>query len=107
MKKSTSHWFMQRLSAILLIFLSYWLFAFLHECLHSSYADMIGWMNAIPNRTALIAWFLVVCYHSALGLHVVVEDYITHSHKQFLLRHSINLFFCSIALSAVVLVADR
>jgi succinate dehydrogenase / fumarate reductase membrane anchor subunit len=105
MKKSTSHWFMQRLSAILLILLSYWLFAFLHACLDSSYADIIAWMNTTPNRTALIVWFLVVCYHSALGLHVVVEDYITQSRQSFL-RQSINLFFCGIALSAVVLVVD-
>ena len=103
MKTVTQHWLMQRLSAIALIPLTYWIFNFLYQCLHANYTEITLWIGTAPNRVALIAWFLVVCYHSALGLQVVIEDYIANSHKQSFAIRLTHVFFSGIALCSTIL----
>ena len=103
MKSATHHWWMQRLTAILLIPLSYWLLAFLQLCLHANYFEMIAWLAAPVNQIGLSAWLLVVCYHAAIGLQVVLEDYVSHRGTQVAAIWTTRLFFTGLALSAIVL----
>ncbi len=101
--KAVKHWRMQRITAILLIPLSYWLLKFLQLCLQANYFEMTEWLNAPVNKIALCAWCLVVCYHAAIGLQVVLEDYVSHQGKQLTAIWCINLFFAGLGLSSFVL----
>ena len=103
MKSATHHWWMQRLTAILLIPLSFWLLAFLQLCLHANYFEMIVWLAAPVNQIGLSAWLLVVCYHAAIGLQVVLEDYVSHRGTQVTAIWITRLFFAGLALSSIVL----
>ncbi|MDQ5940023.1 MAG: succinate dehydrogenase / fumarate reductase, rane anchor subunit [Pseudomonadota bacterium] len=94
------HWLQQRLSALFLLPLSYWLFMFTERCLHASYSDMLTWLHLPINKYGLIAWFLLVCYHGALGMQVVFEDYVSRP-RQRIASWSANLLFTGIALCAV------
>lgn len=78
-KSGFHHWWVQRLTAIALIPLTAW-FAWQLMCLAAhakDVADMAEWMgnpfHALPLLTLIIAMF----WHAALGLQVVIEDYVT------------------------------
>jgi succinate dehydrogenase / fumarate reductase membrane anchor subunit len=103
MKSGTHHWSMQRLTAILLIPLSYWLVAFLQLCLHANFFEMTAWLTSPLNQIGLSAWLLVVCYHAAIGLQVVLEDYISHNRTQIATIWITHSFFAGLALSSLVL----
>ncbi|MDD5227264.1 MAG: succinate dehydrogenase, hydrophobic membrane anchor protein [Methylococcales bacterium] len=103
MKSGTHHWSMQRLTAILLIPLSYWLLTFLQLCLHANYFEMTEWLATPVNQIGLSMWLLVVCYHAAIGLQVVLEDYVSHRGKQFAAIWTVHSLFAGLALSSIVL----
>lgn len=99
----TQHWWMQRLTAILLLPLSYWLIQFLNLTFNANYFEILEWFAAPLNKIALILWFLIVCYHAALGLQVVLEDYVSHRDYRFAAIWTVNSIFGILGLSAVVL----
>lgn len=101
--KAMQHWKLQRLTAILLIPLSYWILAFLQHCLNANYFETSAWLNEPVNKIGLIAWTLVVFYHAALGLQVVLEDYVSHQSKQVAAIWLSNAFFALLGLSSIVL----
>lgn len=73
--KGVGHWKGQRLSAVALIFLSLWFFGELIYYTQSDYHTVMNWA-AQPWIGAAFAIFLgMVCYHSSLGLQVIIEDY--------------------------------
>lgn len=75
-KDGTHHWVVQRLSAILLIPLSIW---FVYALLTAIMADANAARQFVAQPVNAILLFLLVeamLYHSALGVQVVVEDYI-------------------------------
>jgi len=100
---STRHWAIQRLTAILLLPLSYWLLAFLKLVLNANYFEINDWIATPLNKIALIAWFLVVFYHAAIGLQVVLEDYISNTQKRLTAIWIVNSFFTMLGLSTVSL----
>lgn len=101
MKSGTQHWWIQRLSAVLLIALSYWLLAFLWICLHSTYFETSQWLTNPINVMGLLSWVLVVCYHASIGLQVVIEDYISRG-KQLIGIWTLHTLFAGIGLVAIV-----
>lgn len=102
-KSATSHWLMQRLTAVLLIPLSLQFIVFLDLCLNNPYQDAITWLQKPLNLAGSSLWFLAVFYHSALGLQVVIEDYIGNTGLQKLLIRLINGSFLLLALGALFL----
>jgi succinate dehydrogenase / fumarate reductase membrane anchor subunit len=77
----TAHWWMQRISSILLIPLSFWLIAYTKQLTAASHEQISAWLTEPLNSLCAIAWLMAVFYHAALGLQVVIEDYV-HSHWQ-------------------------
>ncbi|MGD0960039.1 MAG: succinate dehydrogenase, hydrophobic membrane anchor protein [Methylomonas sp.] len=73
---AVSHWRYQRLTAVALTPLTVWLVIFLHKALHAPYAETTAWLSSPVNALAILAWILAVIYHAALGMQVVIEDYI-------------------------------
>jgi succinate dehydrogenase / fumarate reductase, membrane anchor subunit len=71
------HWLSQRITALLLAPLSIWLLIFLHKALQAPYQETVAWLSAPLNAFALIAWIVCTVYHAALGLQVVLEDYVS------------------------------
>jgi succinate dehydrogenase / fumarate reductase membrane anchor subunit len=100
---ATLHWLMQRITAILLIPLSLQFVVFLDLCLNSPYQDALVWLQKPLNFSGLSLWFLAVFYHAALGLQVVIEDYIGDADLQHFLIKLINGCFLLLALGAILL----
>lgn len=75
-KEGVGHWWMQRLTAIALVPLTLW-FVFSVARYHvSDYATMVAWIKNPYVTVALLLYFAAVFYHAALGVQVVVEDYV-------------------------------
>lgn len=97
-------WCMQRITAIIIIPLTFWLIIFLNLILTASYQETLAWLNNILNAGCLLAWIVLTAYHAALGLQVVFEDYISTAKIQaFAIRVS-NLFFLLLGLTAVFVI---
>jgi succinate dehydrogenase / fumarate reductase membrane anchor subunit len=77
-----AHWKGQRLSAVALIFFCGW---FLAEILSHTQMDHHAvqlWISKPWNGAALTLFTGLIFYHSALGLRVIIEDYIPNSFWQ-------------------------
>lgn len=102
MKSATTHWTLQRLSALALIPLTYWLLRFLYACFQESFFEASEWLNEPLNKSALLLWLLMTCYHAALGLQVVLEDYVSNLQTRKISIMFVSAFFIALGLSAIV-----
>lgn len=75
-KEGADHWWAQRLSAVALIILGLWFVASVIALAGADRAAVVAWLH---NPLAAILTLLLigaVFYHVALGVQVVVEDYV-------------------------------
>ena len=103
-KAGTSHWWMQRVTAVALIPLSYWLITFLNLSINAPYQHTVEWLATPLNTLCIVAWVLAVFYHAALGLQVVIEDYIAAEGIKIVAVWTVNLSFLLLALAALIAV---
>ncbi|MEI6542438.1 MAG: succinate dehydrogenase, hydrophobic membrane anchor protein [Methylococcales bacterium] len=103
-KSGTSHWWMQRVTAVALVPLSFWLITFLNLSLTAPYQETIGWITSPLNTIGLVALILAIFYHAALGLQVVIEDYIAAEGIKIIAVWTVNLSFLMLALAALIAV---
>jgi len=103
-RSGTRHWWVQRVTAVALIPLSFWLILFVKQLFQSSYIEISHWLASPFNSVLLLAWAFVGFYHGALGLQVVIEDYISSEGLKISLIWSIKLIFFTAALSSLVFV---
>ena len=76
-KEGTDHFWYQRLTAIALLPLCIW-FCFSMASLPSmDYATFSAWISSPFPAVMMILIVVVAFYHAALGLQVIIEDYIT------------------------------
>ena len=103
-KAGTFHWWMQRVTAVALIPLSYWLITFLNLSLNAPYQHTVEWLATPLNTLCIIAWVLAVFYHAALGLQVVIEDYVAAEGIKIVAVWTVNISFLLLALAALIAV---
>lgn len=75
-KSGSHHWWHQRLTAIAIIPLALWLVSALLGHMNDSHAELVAWIGSPLVTVLLIAVILSIFYHAALGLQVVIEDYV-------------------------------
>lgn len=103
-KSGTSHWWMQRVTAVALIPLSFWLINFLGLSLTAPYQQTLAWLTAPVNTVCIIAWIIAVFYHAGLGLQVVIEDYVAAEGPKIISIWVVHLFFLFLAITALLAV---
>lgn len=75
-KDGVQQWWFERVTAIALVPLTVWFAASIIVHAGSDYAAVIAWLRT-PVTTILMVLLLTgLFYHTALGLQVVIEDYI-------------------------------
>jgi succinate dehydrogenase / fumarate reductase membrane anchor subunit len=99
---ATAHWWIQRITAALLLPLSYWLLVLLNLVLHAPYQTTLAWLVAPGHALAIGGWLLVVFYHAALGLQVVLEDYVAQQPLQSWAIRAVYWVFTLLAVAALV-----
>ena len=73
---ATRHWRNQRLSAIALLPLGLWFLYMLLMLPALDYATVSAWIAEPPQALLLLLFAWCTLWHSALGVRVVVEDYV-------------------------------
>ncbi len=106
-KSPVGHWLYQRISAVALVPLSIWLLVFLDKAAHASYAETVGWLVSPINALALGAWTVAVVFHAALGVQVVIEDYVSDISLRTRAIRATNLIFLILGvavLAAIIII---
>ena len=70
------HWRVQRLSALALLLLGPWLLVSLLLLPDLGYVTLRAWAAGLLNAALLALLVVSACWHSQLGVQVVVEDYV-------------------------------
>jgi succinate dehydrogenase / fumarate reductase, membrane anchor subunit len=81
-KKGSQLWLAERVTAIALVPLTLWFVASViaHAC--SDYTVFIAWLRTPLATSGMILVLIALFHHAALGLQVVIEDYV-HSGAKF------------------------
>jgi succinate dehydrogenase / fumarate reductase membrane anchor subunit len=101
-----AHWWYQRLTAVALVPLSVWLLIFLHKALTAPYAETVHWLQSPINGACILAWVVAVIYHAALGVQVVLEDYVSTLALRDKAIRATNLIFMVLGFIAIVAIFD-
>ncbi len=75
-KEGVHHWYAQRASAVLLIFLVGWIIFSIFSLAGGGYEASAAFIASPVNGAFLGLLLIVVLYHAMLGLQVVIEDYV-------------------------------
>ena len=102
-RSGTMHWWMQRVTAVALIPLSFWVILFIKQLLSAPFNDMQQWLVNPINASLLLAWVCLGFYHAVLGLQIVIEDYISAEFWQISLVWLLKLAGLAGAISSLVL----
>ncbi len=91
-----AHWFAERVTSIALVPLTLWFIFSVFALLGAPRAAVAAWAGQTVNATLLLALVLITFQHMAMGLQVVMEDYM-HNEKQrmlaiLLMKATVGLF---------------
>lgn len=75
-KEGIHHWWRQRITSIALIPLGLWAAFSLLSFPDFSYVVVHGWFQEPWNTVLMLAVVIIAYYHLALGVRVILEDYI-------------------------------
>jgi len=77
-KEGVEHWWLQRVTAVALVPLTLWFVAALIAHLGADHAVAVAWLRSPFTAVAMTLLVVATFVHMALGLQVVIEDYVHH-----------------------------
>ncbi|MDX2236383.1 MAG: succinate dehydrogenase, hydrophobic membrane anchor protein [Hyphomonadaceae bacterium] len=92
-RSGTSHFIAERVTAIALFFLAPWFVASIVASGVETYWGAVAFLKSPLNAIGVILLIAVACHHMAMGMRVIVEDYI-HKHATKALLLIANAFVC-------------
>ncbi|MBX7147177.1 MAG: succinate dehydrogenase, hydrophobic membrane anchor protein [Alphaproteobacteria bacterium] len=92
-KGGFDHWWIQRLTALVLIPLSLWFITSLLTHFNQSYQEVISWLSSPLSAFLMMAMMISIFWHAQIGLNTIIEDYVHHSTPKIVLL-LINKFLC-------------
>lgn len=75
-KDGVAHWWAQRVTALALVPLTLWFVASVVALTGASHGEVVAWLARPHNAVLMLALIWATFWHAALGLQVVIEDYI-------------------------------
>jgi succinate dehydrogenase / fumarate reductase membrane anchor subunit len=81
-RKGVGHWWAVRTTAIALVPLTLWLVVSLVTLSGRDYTSFVAWLRMPISTVCMVLLLVALFYHMALGLQVIVEDYV-HSAARF------------------------
>ena len=100
-REGVGPWWAERVSAVALVPLTLWFVASIIAHTGSDYAAFIAWLKAPLIATLMILLLIALFHHTALGLQVVIEDYV-HSGVKFAAIMAVRLSCLALATAGVV-----
>ena len=100
-KEGVHHWWMQRLTAIALVPRILWFVASVARLTGAGHAETVEWLGSPLVAIAMILMVIATLYHAALGVQVVIEDYVHHEGLKFCWLIAVKLIFLVLGVAAV------
>ena len=100
-KEGVGPWWAERVSAVALVPLTLWFAASIIAHTGSDYATFIVWLRTPLIATLMILLLIALFHHTALGLQVVIEDYV-HSGAKFAAVIAVRLGCFALAIAGAV-----
>ena len=101
-KNGASHWWSQRITAVILVPLSIWLVISLVSMVGADHATVVAWIKSPLVIVYLVLFVAAMLHHTQLGLQVVIEDYV-HSESVKLISLLV-VKFAAIVLGLIAIV---
>ncbi len=97
----TAHWMAQRVTAIALLPLVFWLVYSIVNLIGASHVEFTAWLSAPLNAVLMISFIIAGLYHGSLGIQVISEDYIHNEGFKIAKKIVQQLIFWLIGIAAV------
>src|SRR5437763_3883690 len=75
-KEGVEHWWRQRVSALALVPLTLWFVIAVIGLVGADRQALVAWLHNPMSAVLMVLLLIATFYHTALGLQVVIEDYI-------------------------------
>ena len=106
--KGSHHWWLQRISALLLIPLTLWFMFAILDHIGDAHWLATAWIARPEVAAALIAYLVFLFFHAQLGLQVIIEDYVANHgarRKTLLALQAVNWLGAAVAIYSVLRIA--
>lgn len=103
-KDGTHHWWMQRVTSVIMVPLMLWFVISLLTISRVDYPTFQYWMSRPWNAGLLLALLSTMFYHASLGMQVVYEDYVRPECRKVMAIIITNLLLLVLAAVAIVAV---
>ena len=100
-KDGVGAWWAERVSAVALVPLTLWFVASIIAHTGGNHAAFVGWLRTPAASIPMILLLIALFYHTALGLQVVIEDYV-HSGFKFAAMIAIRLACFTMATAGIM-----
>lgn len=100
-KEGVEHWWAERVSAVALLPLTIWFAASVMAVAGGDHAAFVAWLGSPLSSVCMVLLLIALFYHMALGLQVVIEDYI-HSRAKTPLLVAMRLGCFALATAGIV-----
>lgn len=100
-KEGVGHWRLERVTAVALVPLTVWLAASFILLPSSDYASFIAWLQSPFVALAMLLLLISLFTHLALGLQVVIEDYV-RSEAMMLLLLAVRFVCVALAVAGML-----
>ncbi len=104
-KSGVEHWWAQRVSAVALVPLTLWFAASIISHTGSDYVSFVTWLQTPAAMVLTILLLIFLFHHTALGLQVVIEDYV-HSGIKFVAVIAVRLCCFALAVTGIIAVLE-
>jgi succinate dehydrogenase / fumarate reductase membrane anchor subunit len=101
--KGAAEWWAQRVSAVALVPLTLWFVIEIIAHMHSDYAGFLAWLRSPTGMIPMVLLLIALFHHAALGLKVVVEDYL-HGLVKFSALVAVRLGAVALAVAGILAV---
>lgn len=102
-KEGVEHWWTERVTAVALVPLTVWFGASIIAAAGSDHASLIEWLGSPLSLVCMVLLLIALFYHMALGLQVVIEDYV-HSGLKFAAVVAVRLGCFALAVAGILAV---
>lgn len=75
-KEGFQHWWAQRVTGVALVVLLLWFVASIVSLAGADRAAIVAWLHAPLPAIVMVLLLIAGFYHTALGIRVVIEDYV-------------------------------
>lgn len=101
LKHGFEHWWMQRVTAVANLFLMLWAICAVVGLVGADYETFTLWLSQPLNAILLSLFIVSVFTHAALGLQVVIEDYVHAEMTKVISLMLVRLVLTGLAVAAL------